>query len=342
MSTTRLPARVAVTAAVVLLVPVLAGCEPGQRLGATEQTYGSDRGATAVVSPDGPGASDRDADRGEGNVIMRTSVPGPTPTVATWTPGEQSTPARSTAFTATHPASPDPTRSTSTGTPTSSPTGKPTPSVPTPSTPTPSTTVPTRALEPGQRGPDVVALQRRLLDLGYWVSGTNGTYGHTTRQAVMALQKAAGLDRDGVAGPKTMQALHDGVRPSARSSQGHVIEIDKQRQLVKIVDGGRVSHIFNTSTGSGQPYRSATDGQTHIARTPSGSFRVTREVRGWRDAPLGRLYNAKYFNGGIALHGSNSIPGYPASHGCARVSVPAMDHLWSAGLVPIGTRVLVY
>jgi lipoprotein-anchoring transpeptidase ErfK/SrfK len=31
------------------------------------------------------------------------------------------------------------------------------------------------------------------------------------------------------------------------------------------------------------------------------------------------LYYPSYFLGGIAIHGSNSIPPYPDSHGCVRV-----------------------
>ena len=47
-----------------------------------------------------------------------------------------------------------------------------------------------------------------------------------------------------------------------------------------------------------------------------------------RRGPL-RLWRPRYFNGGIAVHGSPSIPAYPASHGCARVSNAAMDMIWA-------------
>ena len=58
--------------------------------------------------------------------------------------------------------------------------------------------------------------------------------------------------------------------------------------------------------------------------------------------PLGDLWRPRYFNGGIAVHGSGSIPGYPASHGCARVSNPAMNMIWANNLMPVGSRVTVY
>ena len=57
---------------------------------------------------------------------------------------------------------------------------------------------------------------------------------------------------------------------------------------------------------------------------------------------LGRLWRLKYFNGGIAFHGSGFIPGYPDSHGCARLSISAMDFFYDANLAPMGSQVWVY
>jgi lipoprotein-anchoring transpeptidase ErfK/SrfK len=172
------------------------------------------------------------------------------------------------------------------------------------------------------------------------LSATDGSYGDTTQQAVLAFQKAAGLERDGVAGPQTMKALTAGVTVSPQSTAGHVIEVDKARQLVLIVDNGKIQNIFNTSTGSNQPYQYA--GQTYLATTPSGHFSVFRQVDGDDPGPLGDLWRPKYFNGGIALHGAASVPGYPASHGCARLSDAAIDWIWSTNQAPIGTSVWVY
>ncbi len=242
------------------------------------------------------------------------------------------------------------------GAPTPAPTTvvTPTPSVtPTP-TPTPSASAsaepsaspsasPSPAhvgLQPGDKGPAVLALQKRLAALGFWLSAADGSFGQTTEQAVLAFQKAAGLGRDGVAGPLTMKALDAGVSVKAHSTQGHVIEIDKTRQLLLIVNDGRVDDIFNTSTGSNQPYQQG--GATYIATTPSGQFSIFRVVDGDDPGPLGDLWRPRYFNGGIAIHGAPSIPAYPASHGCARLSNPAIDWIWSSNQAPIGTPVWVY
>ena len=251
---------------------------------------------------------------------------------------DAATPEPSTPETTDPAPTPDPTTATPTTTaprPTAKPTAKPTPPAPKPDpTPTAGDT-----LHSGDKGPYVKEVQQRLTALGYWNGSADGVYGGLTSQAVMALQKAAGLGRDGVFGAATRRALQNGVRPAPRIG-GTGIEIDKARQLLLVVRGGKVTMILNTSTGSGQQYTSG--GATHTALTPAGSFSTFRSVNHLDKGPLGDLWRPRYFNGGIAVHGAGSVPGYPASHGCARVSNPAMDMIWANDLMPIGSRVVVY
>ena len=61
------------------------------------------------------------------------------------------------------------------------------------------------------------------------------------------------------------------------------------------------------------------------------------ENNGWHDSidfpvagdnPLnGNMYKPLYFDGGQAIHGANSVPTNPASHGCARLRVANQDKL---------------
>lgn len=185
-------------------------------------------------------------------------------------------------------------------------------------------------IRPGQTGEPVLLLQQRLTELGYWLGEPDGTYGSLTHQAVLAFQKAAGLGRDGIAGPATQAALAAAGRPSAASPTVDGLEIDLARQLLLVVRGGEVRWAINTSTGR------------RGWSTPPGTYAVEREIDGMRRAPLGDLYRPKYFHGGIAVHGSASIPAHPASHGCVRVSNAAMDMLWATEVAPLGTEVRVY
>jgi peptidoglycan hydrolase-like protein with peptidoglycan-binding domain len=242
-------------------------------------------------------------------------------------------PSATSSATADAPA-PAPTASTPTRTPTATPkpTSKPTPTV----RPTPKEG---DTLQAGDSGPYVRSVQQKLSGLGYWNGTADGQYGDLTAQAVLALQKAAGLGRDGVFGPATRRALVAGVRPQSRVG-GTGVEIDKARQLLLVVRGGTVTTILNTSTGSGQHY--SYQGNDRIAVTPAGTYSVFRTVDHLDKGPLGDLWRPRYFNGGIAVHGAAYVPGYPASHGCARVSNPAMNMIWANALMPVGSRVVVY
>lgn len=196
-------------------------------------------------------------------------------------------------------------------------------------------------LEGGDRGRAVLRLQRRLEELRFWVGRKDGAFGTLTEQAVMALQGAAGLSRDGIVGPMTRRALAEGVTPRPRSGRGDLIEVDERRGLLMVVRNGRTRWVFHTSTGTERPYQH--DGKTYLADTPNGRWTFTWEVDGWRDGQLGRMWRPKYFHeDGIAIHGYHSVPAYPASHGCVRVTTEAMDFIWASGLAPIGSAVLVY
>jgi peptidoglycan hydrolase-like protein with peptidoglycan-binding domain len=192
----------------------------------------------------------------------------------------------------------------------------------------------------GDSGPGVLALQQRLSALGYWLGTPNGTFGDSTVQAVYALQKAAGISRDGVVGPITERALAAGVVPTPHSSSGSVVEIDLSKDLLLIVDNGTLRWVLNTSTGGGYTY--STDGGTAVAETPVGHFSIFREVDGLVVDSLGELWRPKFFDSGYAIHGDTYVPPEPVSHGCVRVSNEAIDWIWAANLMPIGTAVWVY
>jgi len=198
----------------------------------------------------------------------------------------------------------------------------------------------TRNLRRGDRGSDVAALQRRLNALGFWCGAVDGVFGHLTQQAVWAVQKHNRLVRDGIVGPMTRGALSRGSIPKPVSITGSGVEVHLRRQLLLVVSGGRTEVTLNTSTGNGQYYWYR--GRRYRAVTPTGWYQVySTYSKGWQHGPLGSLYRPMYFNGEIAVHGSTSIPTYPASHGCCRVSVGAMDMLWSTGRMKKGTRVVV-
>lgn len=73
-------------------------------------------------------------------------------------------------------------------------------------------------LKKGSTGSAVVALQQKLISLGYSVgsSGADGNFGTGTYNAVIAFQNDHGLTADGIVGPQTQTAL-DNATPSGDS-----------------------------------------------------------------------------------------------------------------------------
>ena len=57
------------------------------------------------------------------------------------------------------------------------------------------------------RGDDVLAVQARLIELGFDPGKADGVYGPLTKAAVTAFQSSRNVETDGVVGPITRAAL---------------------------------------------------------------------------------------------------------------------------------------
>lgn len=199
-----------------------------------------------------------------------------------------------------------------------------------------------RDLSRGATGEEVADLQRTLRDRGFWLPRASGEFGVHTHHAVVAFQKAHGLERDGVVDAPTRRALSDGGdAPSPRHGSDRAYEVDLDRGIVLFVDGGDTRWVFDASAGHGEVYEF--EGSTYRATTTTGSHRVVRQVDGIREAARGELYRPKYYDSsrGIAIHGYTNVPPEHASSGCIRVTNAAMDQIWEMD-PGLGTDVHVY
>ncbi len=201
-------------------------------------------------------------------------------------------------------------------------------------------TVVRRTLRPGLTGSDVLDVERRLAGLRYDVGAVDGRFDYDTTHAVAAFQKVQGLPRTSVVDQATWsRLLGTPSQPALRYPRsGTWVEVDLTRQVLYVGSAGGLYRIVDISSGSGLLFTS--DGVTSRAITPTGRFRIERKINAWRTSRLGQLYRPAYFVGGYAIHGSHSVPTYPASHGCIRVTIPAMDRLYSP--LAVGTPVWVY
>lgn len=173
-------------------------------------------------------------------------------------------------------------------------------------------------LQPGSTGPEVSYLQKILRQTSYPSDNIDGSFGYATQQAVYAFEKVHDFTRDAVVPAWQMLEIARRPRPPKPDRKYHnFIDIDISRQVLFEVRNDKVIHTIPVSTGNEAEYES--EGQTYTAHTPRGDFRIERKIAGKRVSHLGTLYWPSYFVGGYAIHGSDSVPTYPASHGCVRI-----------------------
>jgi peptidoglycan hydrolase-like protein with peptidoglycan-binding domain len=200
--------------------------------------------------------------------------------------------------------------------------------------------LPTHSFASGISKKDLLEAELRLSELGYWILKADGKADASTKQAIIAFQKVEGLKRTGVLTPGLLENIRFARRPLPRFEDGTShIEIDITRQVLFLTSADNVViKILPVSTGNEKRYLES--GRWQIAHTPRGSFHITRKINGVRRAPLGDLFYPSYFYGGVAIHGSNSVPIIPASHGCVRIPRFA-DRAFST-MVSVGMPVYVF
>ncbi len=194
------------------------------------------------------------------------------------------------------------------------------------------------SLGPEGRGLWVAELQRRLTTAGFYRGEIDGEYDTATLEAVYAFQKTHGLTRDGVFLAEHWSLLKTPVR-LPRSETADRVEIDLDRQVMFLIENQQIASILPISSASGESYVGSS-GAVVRSRTPEGAYSFYRRIDGWRVSYLGGLYRPYYFRGGYAVHGSYSVPPYPASHGCIRVTIDDMDFL--VNKLEVGMPVYLY
>lgn len=195
------------------------------------------------------------------------------------------------------------------------------------------------AIDPGDSGPWVKRLQEKLEEAGFRPGDHDGRFGQATLGAVYAFQKVHDLDRDGVFRTEHWALLGLAIELPILADAPDRVEVDLAKQVLFLVKDQRVKAVLPISSGSGGTYRNAS-GTPVRARTPEGDYAFYKRVDGWRISYLGGLYRPYYFRGGYAIHGSTSVPPFPASHGCVRVELADMDYLTTE--LELGMPVYVY
>lgn len=187
---------------------------------------------------------------------------------------------------------------------------------------------------PYMSGPDVLELQKRLLELGYSVP-TNGIYSEETAAVVKKFQQDNGLEPTAAVDPCTWEALGKGITISPSTTKANkrekpespiqiVVEVNKQR--LTVFSGNQVFQTFPVAVGK------------HKTPTPHGEFKVISKGA-WGGGFGTRWLGLNVPWGTYGIHGTNkpwSIGRY-ASHGCIRMFNKDVETLFP--WVPVGTPV---
>jgi N-acetylmuramoyl-L-alanine amidase len=179
-------------------------------------------------------------------------------------------------------------------------------------------------LSAGSAGPSVYELDRRLSELHYALSQVDGYFGRDDIDAVIAFQKLHGLLRTGAVDARLWIELQRAQVPQARYPSGDHVEVSKGRQVLYLVRDGKVALIVPVSTGA-------------TGNTPLGHWPVYSRVPGFNAKAM---YYSSFFIGAFAIHGYESVPPYPASHGCVRIPLWVAYRLYT--LIDYGTEIYIY
>ncbi len=194
----------------------------------------------------------------------------------------------------------------------------------------------------GDSGPRVAQLQSALAAKGFYRSAVDGRYGSATAQAVMAFHKVNRLSRQWDWNASDWDRLAAYTGPDnlpRRSGEPNRFEVDISRQVAHLIENNRLVATFPIASGNGELFRGST-GSLVRADTPRGNYRFQRSIDGMRISYLGQLWRPWYFVGGYAIHGSPSVPAWPASHGCVRLTM--WDANWVFGRINVGLPIHVW
>ncbi|HYG96866.1 MAG TPA: L,D-transpeptidase [Solirubrobacterales bacterium] len=160
------------------------------------------------------------------------------------------------------------------------------------------------ALRRGQCGDVVVGFKKGMREMGY-IANDGRCFGGKTARGVLAYRKVNDMSRSMRAGAGLVKKVFSGkggyeVRhPGA----GDHLEAPLSKQVLVFAKGDEPYAIYPISSG-----KSSTP-------TVTGHYEMIRTEPGLNSHGM---YYSWYFYGGYAVHGYNSVPDYPASHGCLR------------------------
>ncbi|HYJ21582.1 MAG TPA: L,D-transpeptidase [Solirubrobacterales bacterium] len=170
------------------------------------------------------------------------------------------------------------------------------------------------SLHQGQCGDVVVGFKKAMREMGY-IANSGPCFGDKTARGVLAYRKVndknrsmragAGLVKSVFAGKGEYEVRHPGA--------GQHVEAPLSKQILVFAKGDKPVAIYPISSG-----KSSTP-------TVTGHYEFIRTEPGYNSHGM---YYSWYFYGGYAVHGYESVPDYPASHGCLRTFIADQPEIY--------------
>jgi hypothetical protein len=170
------------------------------------------------------------------------------------------------------------------------------------------------SLHQGQCGDVVVGFKKGMRKMGY-IANDGRCFGGKTGRGVLAYRKVNDMSRSMRAGAGLVKKVFSGkggyeVRhPGA----GEHVEAPLSKQVLVFTKGDKPFAIYPISSG-----KSSTP-------TVTGHYEFIRQEPGYNSHGM---YYSWYFYGGYAVHGYESVPDYPASHGCLRTFIADQPEIY--------------
>jgi L,D-transpeptidase catalytic domain len=182
------------------------------------------------------------------------------------------------------------------------------------------------ALHQGQCGDVVVGFKKAMRKIGYVVN-SGRCFGGKTGRGVLAYRKVNGMTRSSRAGKGLVERVFAGrgeykvLHPNA----GEHLEAPLSKQVLVFAKGDKPFAVYPVS--SGKP----------STPTVTGHFSFIRTEPGYNSHGM---YYSFYFYGGYAVHGYESVPDYPASHGCIRTFIADQPEIYNR--IHFGESIFVF
>jgi lipoprotein-anchoring transpeptidase ErfK/SrfK len=171
------------------------------------------------------------------------------------------------------------------------------------------------SLHEGDCGPVVLGFKKAMRKMGY-VANSGRCFGGKTARGVLAYRKVNGMSRSFRAGRGLVKRVYTG-RGAYRvrhPGAGQHLEASLSKQVLVFAKGDRPVAVYPVSSG-----KSSTP-------TVTGHFHFIRQEPGYNSHGM---YYSFYFYGGYAVHGYESVPDYPASHGCIRTFIADQPEIYN-------------